>query len=77
MNMPKKKIKDTSTLQIEKMIKKVKSVFLDTIVREWINTPQKEWLNKTPLQLIKEGEGEQFLLALQKSEEEFKKEKSE
>jgi heterodisulfide reductase subunit C len=57
------------------IIKKVKSVFLETVVREWLNTPMKEWGNKTVLELIKSGKGQEILDTLKKAEQELKNEK--
>jgi hypothetical protein len=58
-NMP-KKIKTESDI----MLKKIKSTFVEVIMREWLNAPAKEWGNKSPLQLIKAGEGQIILDAL-------------
>jgi hypothetical protein len=60
---------------INDIIKKVKSTFLDLIVREWLNTPQKNLGGYTPLQAIKKGDGQKILDALKQSEEELKKER--
>jgi hypothetical protein len=69
-----KKQKDelSQTEQINLMIKKVKSVFLDAIVREWLNTPLKDYKGLTPLQVIKKGDGQELLDAIKKADEECK-----
>lgn len=73
-----KKQKDelSQTEQINLMIKKVKSVFLDAIVREWLNTPLKDYKGLTPLQVIKKGDGKELLNAIIKADEECKSERS-
>jgi hypothetical protein len=53
-----------------------KATFLDIVVREWLNTPQKSWSNKSPLQMIKNGEGQKVLDVLKQAEEELKKERN-
>jgi hypothetical protein len=75
--MAKKQKEELSqTEQINLMIKKVKSVFLDAIVREWLNTPLKDYKGLTPLQIIKKGDGKELLDAIIKADEECKKERS-
>ena len=54
------------------MVKRVKSVFLDAIVREWLNTPLKDYKGLTPLQVIKKGDGQELLDAIKKADEECK-----
>jgi hypothetical protein len=75
--MSNKQIDELSkTEQINFIIKKVKSVFLDTIIREWLNTPLKDYKGLTPLQIIKKGDGQELLDAIKKADEESKEERS-
>jgi hypothetical protein len=75
--MSKKQKEELSqTEQVNLMIKKVKSVFLDAIVREWLNTPLKDYRGLTPIQIIKKGDGKELLDAIKKSDEECKEERS-
>lgn len=75
--MAKKQTDELSqTEQINLMIKKVKSVFLDAIVREWLNAPLKDYKGLTPLQIIKKGNGQELLDAIKKADEECKEERS-
>jgi len=46
------------------VVKKIKSTLLDSIIREWLNTPCKEWNGATPLEKIKKGEGQEILNAI-------------
>ncbi len=62
--------------QTAEVIKQVKTKLLDCIVREWLQTPVEEWGGKTPLQLLKKGEGNKILLAIEKADEELKMERS-
>lgn len=73
-----KKQKDelSQTEQINLMIKKVKSVFLDAVVREWLNTPLKDYKGLTPLQIIKKGNGQELIDAIKQADEECKSERS-
>lgn len=73
-----KKQKDelSQSEQINLMIKKVKSVFLDAVVREWLNTPLKDYKGLTPLQIIKKGDGQELVDAIKKADEECKEERS-
>lgn len=73
-----KKQKDelSQSEQINLMIKKVKSVFLDAVVREWLNTPLKDYRGLTPLQIIKKGDGQELVDAIKKADEECKEERS-
>lgn len=73
-----KKQKDelSQTEQINLMVKKVKSVFLDVIVREWLNTPLKDYKGLTPLQVIKKGNGQELIDAIKQADEECKVERS-
>lgn len=66
----------SQTDQINLMIKKVKSVFLDAIIREWLNTPLKDYKGLTPLQVIKKGNGQELVDAIKKADEESKEERS-
>ena len=66
----------TQTDPTNEIVKKVKSLMLEAIVREWLNSPCKEWGGKTPLQMIKKGEGQKILDAIKVSEEELKKERN-
>lgn len=66
----------SQTEQINLMIKRVKSVFLDAIVREWLNTPLKDYKGLTPLQVIKKGNGQELIDAIKKADEECKEERS-
>lgn len=75
--MAKKQKEELSqTEQINLMIKKVKSVFLDAIVREWLNTPFKDYKGLTPLQVIKKGHGQELIDAIKQADEECKTERS-
>lgn len=65
----------SQTEQVNLMIKKVKSVFLDTIIREWLNTPLKDYKGLTPLQIIKKGNGQELVDAIKKADEESKEER--
>lgn len=56
----------------EEIVKKVKTILLNTIIREWLNTRVEEWNNLTPLELIRKGEGQQMLDAITQSEQELK-----
>ena len=58
------------------IVKKIKSLMLDSIVREWLNSPCKEWGGKTPLGMIKRGEGQKILDALTLAEAELKEERN-
>jgi len=73
-----KKQKDelSQTEQINLMIKKVKSVFLDAVVREWLNTPLKDYKGLTPLLIIKKGNGQELIDAIKQADEECKSERS-
>lgn len=74
--MAKKQKEELSqTEQINLMIKKVKSVFLDAIVREWLNTPLKDYKGLTPLQVIKKGDGQELIDAIKQADEECKNER--
>jgi hypothetical protein len=68
--------RNNSTDPTEEIVKKVKSLLLETIVREWLNAPCKEWGGKSPLQMIKKGEGQQILDSLKLAEEELKIERN-
>lgn len=76
--MPRKKRQSNSsqTDPTNEIVKKVKSLMLETIVREWLNSPCKEWGGKTPLGMIKKGEGQKILDALTSAEVELKKERN-
>lgn len=75
--MAKKQKEELSqTEQINLMIKKVKSVFLDAIIREWLNTPFKDYKGLTPLQVIKKGNGQELIDAIKQADEECKVERS-
>ena len=65
-----KNIKNKPDNQQNEIIKKVKSLLLDAIVRDWLSTPCKELSGKTPLQLIKNGEGQKILDAIKQMENE-------
>ncbi len=43
--------------QTGEIVKKVKSAFLEAIVKEWLNTPDRVFDGKTPLQVIRDGDG--------------------
>jgi hypothetical protein len=73
--MPKKP-KAEKQLTTEDVVKRVKSVFAEVLVRHWLNTPDPEWNNKTPLQLIKAGKGEKLIEAIKIAEEELKRERT-
>lgn len=74
--MARKKKQNNSADPTNEIVKKVKSLMLETIVREWLNTRVKEWGNKTPLEMIKKGEGQKILDALDSTDEELKKERN-
>ena len=74
--MARKKKNESETVSTEEIVKKVKTAFLDTVVREWLNTPESEWKGLTPLQMIKKGEGQKILDAIKKAEEETKNERN-
>lgn len=59
--MPKKRNSGNDTKDI---VVEVKTALVDTIVREWLKTPIKEWGNRTPLQIIKAGDGSKLLDAI-------------
>lgn len=74
--MPKKqKSKNTEADQIAQIVKKIKSSFVEIIIREWLNSPCRSWGNKTVLQMVKAGKGQEILDAIKKSEEEMKEER--
>lgn len=74
--MARKKKPNTNTDPTNEIVKKVKQLLLETIVRDWLNTPVKEWGGKSPLQMIKKGEGQKILDALKSADEELKKERN-
>lgn len=59
------------------IVTRVKSLITDVIVREWLNTPIKEWDNRTPLQIIENGDGDKLLETIKKVSEESPKEREE
>lgn len=71
-----RKKKQQSNDPTNEIVKKVKQLFLETVVREWLNTPVKEWGNKSPIQMIKKGEGQKILDALKTADDELKKERN-
>jgi len=74
--MARKKKQNNSADPTNEIVKQVKQVLLETIVREWLNSPCKEWGGKTPLAMIKKGEGQKILDALKEADEELKKERN-
>jgi hypothetical protein len=69
------KRKNKNEEQTGDIIKKVKSAFMETLVREWLNTREPQWDMKTPLQMIKAGRGQEILDAIKLADEDLKKEK--
>ena len=79
--MPRKRRQNDGNQPIQtdptnEIVKKVKSLMLESIVREWLNSPCKEWGGKTPLGMIKKGEGQKILDALRDAEAELKEERT-
>lgn len=74
--MARKKKQNNSADPTNEIVKQVKQVLLETIVREWLNSPCKEWGGKTPLSMIKMGEGQKIFDALKEADEELKKERN-
>lgn len=69
------KNKKSKTNDYGDILKNIKSTMVDVIVRQWLNTPIKEWRNKTPLQMIKAGRGFELLSAILTAEKELKDER--
>ncbi len=61
--MSKKNKKPTNDVDktVHKIVRKIKTSMTDAIIGEWINTPIKEFNNKSPLQMVKEGNGQEVL----------------
>ena len=68
--------KQLATLLGAYLIENHRSNELDAIVREWLNTPLKDYKGLTPLQVIKKGNGQELVDAIKKADEECKEERS-
>jgi hypothetical protein len=71
-----KKIKTEESRSTEEIIKKIKTSFLNVIVKDWLNTKVQEWGGLSPLDMIKNKKGQQILDAIKKIEDEIKSEKN-
>jgi hypothetical protein len=60
--------------QVKDMVQKIKSTCVEAIVRQWLNTPLKEFDNKSPLQMVANGDGQKVLDAIKQAEVEIKSE---
>lgn len=74
--MAKKRKNNDLSNSTEEIVKKVKSLFVEVVVRDWLNTPIKEWRNLTPLDMIRKGEGQKILEALKTVDTETKIERT-
>ena len=71
----KRKTKKSGNDEIVEMVKKVKSAFFETVVSEWLYSPEDLWGGKTPIEMIKNGEGQKVLDAIDQAHKELKMER--
>jgi hypothetical protein len=57
----------------KQMAEKVKSTYLTVCYGEWLHTQIKEWGDKTPYQIIREGNGDELIDVLNQAGNHFKK----
>ncbi len=74
--MPRKNKRNNNVDLTNEIVKKIKQIFLETVVRDWLNTPVKEWGNKSPIQMIKKGEGQKIIDAIKEADKDLKKERN-
>lgn len=64
------------TEEIGEVVKKVKSAFMDALVREWLNNPSPDLGGKSPIQIIKDGDGQRIIESIKLAEEQLKHERN-